>query len=221
MPWIMEASELAKLIQIENVAAAQLDVGDILIHTTPLLISEIEHTDEGKTLIHAEGGGLIDTPSSTILSRVHRSCLREPPIAPTWSTFADKIESAKAMQTRVDLARQADPRGWSVWDKLTQKQEGFCERCCLPLGPKHAPHEPPGMSRPNGNDPRSWQPYVRAQVELYAAALTSLTNAEIMAMPIPTRPRHLRTILEELITRERNQPPPRTRYQRLRDETTK
>lgn len=220
MPWISEANDLIQLLRIEDVMAVELDVGDILLLEAPLHITEIHHTDDGRTRITCEGGGLIDTESSTRMTRLLRLCLRDPPVSTSWATFAAKVEAAVALKIRTEAVRDDHrcqrPFEWSlILRKMQASVQGFCDGCCLPLGPKHAPHEPPNMARPSGG-PSAWAPYMKARYQLYSTALRALSREEILGMPLPTNRMYLQAMIDELITRDRHQVPPRTRYQRIR-----
>ena len=75
------------------------------------------------------------------------------------------------------------------------------------------PEEQKETMGPTRKTPADWEPYLRAQAELYRGALQKLSHAELVLMPLPISKRRLLTIAEELRARLANPPP--TRYDML------
>jgi hypothetical protein len=77
-----------------------------------------------------------------------------------------------------------------------------CNRCGLPDA-KHVPHEPQGVAKPvEGSPPQDWAPWMRAARDLYGTALRTLTDEELLRMPLGVNRLWLRLIGEELRRRD-------------------
>ncbi len=91
---------------------------------------------------------------------------------------------------------------------------GYCRTCGLPVA-KHVDHEPPGVARPGSSNAKDWDMYRKAFVQHYRAALRTLTEDEILKMPLPHKAPHLRILEIELQWRIENPPERKDRMDRL------
>lgn len=90
------------------------------------------------------------------------------------------------------LNKLRDPKG---------NRDTHCRTCGLPHD-KHVPHDPPDVPKPEGPaTAKEWGPYMRAQSKLYREALSTLTDGELLGMPVPISKRRLMDLAAEVKTR--------------------
>lgn len=93
---------------------------------------------------------------------------------------------------------------------------GYCKDCGLPTA-KHVAHDPPGVKAPPRDaDVKLWHPWLKALTEHYWAALKSLTDYELLEMPLIINKRRLRVLEMEIKDRlEDTRHQPMTKLDRL------
>jgi len=223
MSWL-DVDELLGLLKTEEVLASHLAEGDIMAYEGEAF--HVTVVEPPCVLVLEGGAGRMELDPNQRVHRVVRSCLRLPPVAKSWANFEEKIEALEALAIKAREVRtqgRGGVEGIKAAKDLQERVSGHCWRCCMPVGDKHPPHDPEfregdiitRLEAPSCNTPE-WKVYIRAKREQYQRGLRSLTDEEIMTMPLPVNMLYAFTLMDELTTRIRTRIPPKSRWDRLR-----
>jgi hypothetical protein len=240
--FIESAWEMMMLLKTERVPAARILKGDIILphdnrpsgnDEDVMFVTGVQLRPNADvvTISGNEPSANIQRRSTDQVRRLVHVCHQDPPISKQWESFADKLSAVESMQTRVQSMRERDhSMHWAYKAKeLVVPREGFCKRCGLPVGSKHAEHDPEFEVREEGSGgpyrervivlrkPREghnsdFPIFMRVRRKAYQASLKSLTDGELMEMPIPFMGMFTACLIDELTDRIAKLPKPRTRY---------
>lgn len=136
-------------------------------------------------------------------------------VSPEWWSLEEDLTPMQRLLERITVLtevvkhqKDSDPR-YRYPSHLETAVEGFCRRCGLPMD-RHVSHDVPGFDGRIifGFDGRiifataeEARPYATAFKQHYGGALKSMSDEELLKMPLPPNKRNLRVLLLEVQSR--------------------
>lgn len=234
VPWLIE-----KLVLTDSFIVVSDPEPEVLItghnnegSVVSTLIAQSDLASSGVTLTYYQADPLendgseevvFDTilPLDSQVERVPRAYLLNPPVVKGAITLREKLEAVRAQQQRAQTIVHAHGSSRSNFrlldlalESLAQIVDGYCSRCGL-TNEKHVPHSPEDRIVLHPTNRGERQLYFEMLREQYLKALKTLTNEEILAMPIPAGKTRSTLLEREVQARIQNEPQSKTLTERL------